>query len=323
MANVDLTIDTILRGGFREALSMSQTSNWIDKLAFRLQSQQASETWAILGGVPNWKPWRGEVTAEGFDTWNKTITNEAWQNSVTIPQDAWRYDKLGMIQPQVAELAASAINLQWELLTAQIAGGSSTACFDGANFFSTTHAWNSKATNQSNSISKNLNSYPAAIRGSGTAPSAEEAMQVILDGAAQIIGFKNSQGRPAAFSGGQFLVMVPTAVMVPFAAAIAPIQPAYQLTPSLNSLSAAGLGMQFELVANPLLTAADAVYVFRTDSNMKPFALQELEPVREEILGPGSEHAIKSDNYLFTAKWRGAAANFFWHTACKVTMTRS
>src|SRR5687768_9288137 len=124
MARIDITYDTALRAGFRDAMASNQIKPWIDALAFNFKSTQpAGETWAFLGALPDFRPWRGEITAQGLDTWSKTITNDAFHDSVFIDRNMWDFDKLGLVQAQISELANQAVNFQYKLLTARINDG--------------------------------------------------------------------------------------------------------------------------------------------------------------------------------------------------------
>jgi hypothetical protein len=324
-----LTFDTALRQAFAESSENTQISNWLGELAFQFSTTQpAGETYSMLSAVPEFKKWQGEITAEGLTTWQKTIVPSSWHDTIFIPRNEWRFDKFGVIQPQIATLAQEADNHKFKLVTNRINNGHAEAGIDGANFFSTLHQWNGGAA-QSNLVSVNLNELPANVRGTGTQPSAEEAGRMILRGARVLMSFRNSQGNTNTVTSARFIVMVPMHYMEPYSEALGQVTYSYGVGNPIPMLQKAGVNFTFSLVVNPQLDESsggpfeNSVAMFRTDHPMKPLAIQELSPITIDVLGPDSEHARLNPNYIFSAKWEGESANMFWFNALKLTHTRS
>lgn len=330
-----LSFERAMRQVWRDELEQNQISaTWVSELAQTVTSNQPrGETYGMLGALGGWQKWAGPITADTLKFWEKSIVPASYHNTMFVRREDWSFDRFGVVRPQVAGLADTGLQFQYKLLTDRIANGTTEVAIDGANFFSTTHNWGGGA--QSNLVSVNLNDLPAGVRGTTTNPSAEEAGRLMLRGAREIIGFRNTSHQRKMVSSARFLVMVPLKYAEPFAEAVGQTSYSYGVGNPIPTMSRAGLNFTFSVVVNPLLpdgsseTFETSIAMFRVDSPMKPFILQELKPDGQanalwvEILAEGTEHWIKNHNAMFSARWEGAAANWMWDQAIKLTMTRS
>ncbi len=186
-------------------------SGWANQLSNFFTSDQAGEDYKWLGMSPAMREWIGERQAKGLRDNAYTIRNKAFESTLEISVDDLRRDKTGQILVRIGEQVDRA-NAHWaRLLSTLIIAGESTACYDGELFFDTDHAEGDSGT-QNNDIQVDISALPvpATSHGSTTAPAPEELMHAILEGAQQILGFKDDQGEPMNENARQFMVMVPT-----------------------------------------------------------------------------------------------------------------
>ena len=319
-----LTYETALRQVWRETTSSNQvTSGWINELCMSTTTNQPQgETYGLLQAIGGFQKWQGPVTADSLVTWNKSVKPDSYHNSVHVPRLEWTFDHFNVLRPQVQEMAIEADNFRFKLVTDRINNGHSETGIDDANFFSTTHSWNG-GTNQSNLVSTNLNSLPAAVRGALTVPSAEEAGRLMMLGARTIVAFKNTRNTSQIIPTARFIVMVPISLVEPFAEAIGQTTYSYGVGNPIATLSRANLNFTFSVIANPLLNFTDSIAMFRVDAPLKPFILQELSPLSLEVFAEGTEYYKLNNQALVSARWEGATANWMWLNALKLTMTRS
>ncbi len=284
---------------------------WVDRLAFRVDSNSANEEHAWLGAIPRMREWIGGRGAHQMREFSFVIANAPYESTIEIHEDDLTADKTGQLQARLGELAASALELPAERLSALIADGESAVCYDGQYYFDTDHAIG-EATGQSNDIVQTVTT--------ATAPTVAEFRDAVLAAVQQIHTFKDDRGRPVNTSARSFDVMVP----VPFFAVAmqALTMPVISdgtgaVTNVLPSLD----GYTFRPVVNPRLDWTTKFAVFRADGRAKPFILQERKPLRATVLGEGSDHHFDTGNIKVSVDWAGGFGFGLWQHACLVTFS--
>lgn len=299
-------------GRFYERLGASQPPPWVSDLAFRIDSNQPSETYNWLGMSPVMREWVGGRAAQGFRTNGITVENKVFEATVDVSLDDIRRDKTGQFLARIDELPGRAQQHRAKLLTDLILTGETVACYDGQNFFDTDHAEGDSGT-QDNDLVFDISNNGTG--GTATAPLASTIQGAVLQAVQAIMGFKDDRGEPLNEGAMNFDVMVPVTFMGETIKA---------LTMPLvgGGDSNVLLSNQFSLrpVINPRLTWTTKLAVFCRDGVTKPFIEQvEQDPTMDSI-AEGSELEINERLHRYTVTRIGNVAFGAWQKACLVTL---
>lgn len=305
-----------IMGMYFARLEMNAGASWLDDLSNLFGSDQSSETYNFLGQTPAMREWIGSRQAKGFSGQGVTILNKHYEATIEIQKKDARRDKTGQINARISEFADRSQTHWASMLSTLLMNGVSSVCYDGQYFFDTDHSEGDSGS-QSNKITVDISTLPAAVHGVITAPSVEEAQQVILAGVAQIMGFKDDQGEPMNENARAFTVVVPVSLYLVFSAAVAALTTA-ALQQNLNPNLIAGLSIKVEM--NARLSWTDTIAIFRTDSPIKAFIRQTEQDVELKAKAEGSEFEFDNDAWQFGIDgWRGVGYGY-WQRACLVTM---
>ena len=307
-------------GNFYKALSESTGAPWLDQVSNYFTSDQTLEEYAWLGMTPAMREWIGGRNAKGFREQSLQIRNKHFEATLDVLVKDLRRDKTGQLMVRINEMARRA-NSHWaSMLSELIAGGASTACYDGQNFFDTDHSEGDSGT-QSNSITVDISAEPVAVEGTVSSPAVAEIQFCIAKAIQAIVGFVDDQGEPMNEDATRFLVMAPTEYMHVIMQAVAtPVQVAETQT----ALQALKSNFAIDVVVNPRLSTMAASYqfpVFRTDSYLKSFIRQEETGVQLKVKGSGSEYEFDNDAHQYGIDtWRNVGYGM-WQNSCLVTMS--
>mgnify|MGYP001501929187 CR=1 FL=1 len=120
-------------GGFNNAES------YYGQIATTVNSNTSQETYAWLGQYPKLREWLGDRQLKNMAASGYVLTNKKYESSVAIPKDAIDDDQYGIYSPLFREMGYAARVHPDELIFGLLAAGASTQCYDGKNFFDTTH----------------------------------------------------------------------------------------------------------------------------------------------------------------------------------------
>jgi len=316
MTDTQLLSSRAIMGMYFARLEMDPGMAWIDAISNLFGSDQSGETYAFLGQSPAMREWIGGRQAKGFTGNGITILNKHYEATIEIQKKDLRRDKTGQVLARVDEFADRGQTHWASLLSALLLNGASTLCYDGQYFFDTDHSEGNSGT-QSNEITVDISTLPAAVHGVITAPSVEEAQQVLLAGIAQILSFKDDQGEPMNENARRFTAVVPTSLFLVFSAAVAAITTA-ALQQNLNANLIKGITIDIEM--NARLTWTDTIAIFRTDSPIKAFIRQSEQDIELKAKAENSEFEFDNDAWQFGIDgWRGVGYGY-WQRAVMVTM---
>lgn len=282
---------------------------WINDLAMRVQSDQATEEYGWLGTAPALREFIGGRTPAELRENSFTISNKDYEGSIKIKSKDMRRDKLGMINVRVNQLADRAMDHPAKLMSTLIINGESTTCYDGQYFFDTDHSEGDSGS-QSNGIS--------ASASTATAPTTEEMSTAIMAAIQAIIGFKDDRGEPMNAGARDFVVMVPTPLMK---AALMAVTALLGTNGGSNTIPALRDNFNIRVVVNPRLTWTTKIAVFRTDDAAKPFVLQEESIPDVVAIGEGSEYEQLNKEQIYGVDWTGNVGYGYWQHACLVTFS--
>ncbi len=289
---------------------------WVDMIANLFNSDQALETYAFLGQNPRMREWVGGRQAKGLRGNSFSITNKHYEATLEIALRDLRRDKTPQLRARINEFADEGQAHWGTLLSSLIAGGLTAVCYDGQFFFDADHA-EGDSGNQSNKIQSDLSDTPAAVHGIVTNPSVEEMQQALMKGVAQIISFKDDQGRPMNNTARRFLALMPTPTLYMKALAAVSTIATAALAQNINPNVLANFRIDVDMDAESAWT--DQFTVWRTDSEVKALIRQSETDPNLKVKDENSEFAFDNDAMqLGIDAWRNAGYGY-WQRACHVT----
>jgi phage major head subunit gpT-like protein len=291
---------------------------WIDDIAMRTSSDQASEEYAWLGNAPAMREFiEGRSPAELSEN-SFVISNKDYEGSFKVRTKDMRRDKTGNIQTRVNQMAERVLDHPAALMSTLLVNGESSPCYDKKFFFDTVHQEGDSGI-QSNDIQVDISTLPTTNAGTVTYPAVEQMALSIMKGIEQMYGFKDDRGEPMNQSASQFTVMVPTTLITPTLQAVSQMLGEGGQSGTL----AAALKGYFNIRVVPNLRVnawTDQFAIFRTDTAAKPFILQEEGPPDVIALGDGSEYEQLNKEQLYGVDWTGNVGYGYWQFACLVKM---
>lgn len=141
MAIITSTLLSGLRTGFskafRDALAATPT-DW-EKVATRVPSSSASNTYGWLGQFPALREWVGDRVLKDMAAQAYQVQNKLYEGTVAVKRTDIEDDNVGVYTPLFAEMGRAAKAHADQLVFALLAAGETTTCYDGQNFFDTDH----------------------------------------------------------------------------------------------------------------------------------------------------------------------------------------
>jgi phage major head subunit gpT-like protein len=307
-------------GALYLALQDDTGESWVPRVAPDIfDSDSELETYGWLNEVPGLRKWIGGRQAVGMSEEGFSIRNEKFEGTLEIPLDWLRRDKTRQILARIAEQAEAA-NSHWaELLSALIAAGESTACYDGQYFFDTAHPGplgqdGAASGSQSNDIGVDVTT--------ATAPTAVEMASAIITAIKQLMGLRTERGRYLNASARQFLVYTPLGLMESVAAALGAqvIADTVSRTNQLLTLGTLG-GFRIDMAIDPRSAWTTKFAVFRGDQMAKSLLRQEEVGIQTKAQAEGSFVEFDKDAHLYGINCSRAVGYGRWQHACLVTLS--
>lgn len=282
---------------------------WLDSVAMRVTSDQASEDYAWIGAPPTMREFIGGRTPAELKENSFTISNKDYEGSITFKSKDMRRDKFGMIQVRVNQLADRALDHPVKLISNLILSGEAAICYDGQYFFDTDHS-------EGDSGAQNNDLTRAIV--AAASPTADEMSKSIMLAIQQMFTFKDDRGEPMNQSASEFTVMIPPTYMEATLTAVKGLLGEGGRTAVIPALKG---DFTINVVTNPRLTWTTKFAVFRTDDAAKPFILQEEDIPDVIALGEGSEFEQLHKEQLFGVDWTGNVGFGYWQNAVLMTHT--
>jgi phage major head subunit gpT-like protein len=290
---------------------------WVAAVSNFFPTDQEKEIIRWLGSSPTFRKWVGPRLAKGVSEHGITVLNEPYEMTMEFLKREFERDKSGQVLVRVRE-AASRSAQQWaRLLSDLIILGETALCYDGQTFFDVDHSEDASGT-QSNDLAK-------AIATEGENPTVAEMQTMILDAITAIHGFVDGAGEPLNEGSTDFMLMVPTGL---WATAKKATQASVivDTTQAADNILVQSSDLKIFLVQNPRLNAwhtssGTKFVLFRVDAEVKPFIRIEEGGVETQVIAQGSEHAFKTNKYLFGASAQRGVGYGYWQHAVLVTST--
>lgn len=292
--------------------------SWERDIVLDASSSRNSEDYILLGEVPRFSEYLGIRQFKELRQYKITLTNVDYDATMMIKKDDLRRDRLNYLKRRIAEFFEAGPAHNRKLLTDLIVDAASTTCFSGQFFFDTDHSLGDSGT-LDNDIGVDISALPCAVHGSTTAPSAEEAMFVMLNGIVAMQLLCDDQGEPINESMTSVLVMVPSVLFPYFAAGATNTEFGEgRKSPLLK------MGITVTVVGNPRLDKASwtaQTAIFRNDGARPAFIKQEREGIEPQYIGLASEHCKINKETLYIQDRSLAVGYADFRGAVLVTMT--
>jgi phage major head subunit gpT-like protein len=122
----------------------------------------------------------------------------------------------------------------------------------------------------------------------------------------------DDQAEPANVATTGLVVVTPPETYIDFTEALQ----AQNINATTNVLAGAA-----RVVAFSRITAASVFYVFKTDAGIRPFILQDREPLEFKALAEGSSEEFLREKHYYGVRARYRMTYGLWQHALKVTFT--
>lgn len=312
-----LTVKGII-GSYYKSLEDELAGSWASKVGVFVDSNQETESYKWLGHAPQLREWLNARMIKGTPVRAHTITNATYEATLGVDVEDFHFDKTGQLKIRVAELAKRGAQ-HWEKLVSALIEANGI-CYDSQNFFDTDHSMGGdNSTAYSNALT---NSDIAALNvATAAAATAEEWKEIIIRLAQYFYTYKDNANEPYNGGARAFALMVSAAQWGNALAAVRSDRLGSATTNGGNTNAMQTQDFKVEVICNPRLTSDTVAYMFRTDSAMKPFILQEAVPPEMSFLGEGSDEHFKFNRYLFGVKAVRAAGLGEWAHAIKATLS--
>ncbi len=128
---------TGFKGQFNSGFNSAES--YYGQIATEVPSSTSAETYAWLGQYPKLREWIGDRQIKNMSASGYVLQNKKFESTVAVPRDAIDDDQYGIYSPLFREMGYAARVHPDELIFALLAAGNTTLCYDGKNFFDTTH----------------------------------------------------------------------------------------------------------------------------------------------------------------------------------------
>lgn len=115
------------------------------KIAMETTGVCSDETYGWMGQFPQLREWFGERLVKNLKAHSLKLENRKFESTVLVRREHIADDKIGVFKPVFSEMGRLAKTHPDELITALLAAGFDTECFDGQYFFETDHPSKNKA----------------------------------------------------------------------------------------------------------------------------------------------------------------------------------
>ncbi len=281
---------------------LNEKSNFLGHIAMLEPSDSDKEDYVWLGEAPRMRELDDddEVIYDGISDTTYSLTNKLWKSGLTIKRKHLDDGKINAIQKRITQLARVGKQHINRLVVDALINGTTTACYDGANFFSNTHT----ARGQQTAAQDNL----LAGNGSSVANLQVDVMAAIQ----QLMGFLAENNEPFDEVVQRVAVVYPVGLQGAMHDAIRG-----QL---ISNTSNERFGdVVIDLVPTARLTAdANDYYVMNVgQASDLPIVIQQRDALEVLSLTTGDD-AFDREEYKYQVRWRGVSGYAHWQRAIKV-----
>ena len=119
--------------------AFQETQTWYVRVAMTVPANTRIMDYKFLLDFPMVREWIGDRQISSLEPKAFQVETKDWEATIEVDRNDIEDDQLGFYNPIVAALAQEARKHPEKLISDLMLGGFSTACYDGQNFFATTH----------------------------------------------------------------------------------------------------------------------------------------------------------------------------------------
>lgn len=294
--------------------------NFSAKLGMPMPSDRETENYGWLGAAPSLEELKGDnISLDGFNKFTYSLRNKEYAKGLLIKEKDRRRDRLGQIDTRINEFAAKTAE-HWDSLVATLMLNGATSgnnSYDGVTFFSAVHA--ESGSSQVNALTSSH--VPGLDTASATAPTATEMAAIIPEVVAKFQLLTDDKGDPMNGNARSFTILCGTsAIWAPTLHALKADQLISGASNAVKSVIADGYS--FDVLLTPRLSSATSkFYVFRNDSVVKPFILQEEVALDPQMTDENSDQYKLYRRYVMSIYTSRAAGYGRWQSAMQCTLS--
>lgn len=274
------------RSAFFDGLGKRIDGSWATSIGTLISSDSEVENYNWIGTAPKMEEWLGEAPLKQRPNYSATLKNKSFISAERIDKGDLRRDKTGQVRSIISSLG-DATGAHWEELVDTLISNGETASgtdlegkpYDGQAFFDTDHSYTGSeyTTNQSNDLSAGVYNIATA-----TAPTTEEAADILNDLVGNFYALKDDRGRAINNNVQSFTVMVGTVALW------APLNRAATADNLAGGETNSAKQFNIKVILNPALSAKTTkVYAFANMQPLGAFILQDEVPVSVGEEDPG------------------------------------
>lgn len=272
------------------------------RIATVVQSDSDKENFAWLGEPTQMAEFKTELEFTPLSDTEYEITNKTFAAGVKVKRVDESDDKIGAIAMRFRQLAQVAKKHRNKLLVDTLVSGTTDTCYDGAAFFSDTHA--SRGAGTGSGTQDNL----LAGTGTTTAAVATDLNTAI----STLAGFKAENGEPFHEELGRLAIVFPPGMRKS-------IREAINASMISSTSNVQFQGDDFDLIMESRLTDANDIYVLHVGGSVMPLLFQDREPLEYSTLeGDDTETGFLREVNLHKVRARYNAGYAHWQNAIKI-----
>ena len=246
---------------------------YFQDVAMIVNSTAHQENYAWIGQAPQMREFGAERIPKGLSDFGFSIINKEFESSIRVKRTALEDDQTGQIRIRVEAMADKAAKYKDRLVFGLLELGISSACYDGANFFSASHSEGLSGT-QSNYATVALSAAQYGV--------VRAAMMQFKDDSGDLCGITPSH------------LVVPPALEATARA----ILNADFISDGTTTVSNVWKGSA-QLIVVPYLTDTNDWYLMDLTAPVKPIILQIRNDVEFSALERDSEQGFMRRDYLY------------------------
>ncbi len=281
---------------------LSKVPTVYQDLATTIKSNKDKETYGFLGTVPPMREWGTGRKARGLFTEKYDIENLKYEITLEVDRDEISDDQTSQISIRTRQLADRAATHKDLIIAELLANGDQAGfnAYDGKRFFADDHESGNSGV-QSNKL--------AGSAVDPDDPTVQECRTALKGALQQLLTLKDDQGEPVHITASGLNVVCPPAQYMAWLEAVN----ATVLDSSSNTLQGAA-----RIIPMPRLTDLSKFFLLKTDQSLRPFILQDREPIEWRALEGETEQGFMREKYSYGVRARYRMAFGLWFHALQV-----
>lgn len=299
VATSSVIVERGLRAEFIRTLE-STAPHPLQDLATFVRSTMLEEKYGSLGDVPEMVEFADTKIAKGLLDRQYTLKNKRYEATIKLDKDAVRLDQTGDAKIKVAEMTQRGRLYPGALISAAMVAGTTDLCYDGTAFFGNSHAAEGASGTGDNLLA-------------GSGATSANIITDLRTGRATMRTFKDTEGVPINDGAPMELVAV---IPAELEGVFEEVQKALVISQTTNVMAGS-----FRYIVNARLTDANDWYLFNVAGTLKPFILQENDPLKFGALMDDSDMGFLTRYHAFGVEWMGRVGYGWWQKALKFANT--